>query len=86
MKIDNGEFLRNRAFWTCGGIDEEHNQFTTGTPHAWRLAEPLYMPSMTKVIYTVPKGYLVRAILCKKKEEPSSDVNNAFSFDISLII
>ena len=83
MQLDHGTFLKDRALWTQGGLDEETNRFTSNTPNAWRLKTPLYMPSMTKIIFTVPEGVMLRAVLCQKKDsDATGDVNQDYTFDI----
>lgn len=83
MKLDYGTFLKDRTLWQNGSIDEANNQFTCGGDTAWRLINPLPLPAMTKIIFTVPQGVMVRAVLCTKKDSSEAgDVNADFVFDI----
>lgn len=84
MTLDYGKFLSDPDLWIRGGVDETNFCFTTGGDNAWRLAKPLYMPSMTKILYSVPAGMKVLAVLCQKKEDAlSEDVNEGFTYSIN---
>ena len=84
MKIDNGEFLHDQSLWMQGGIDAESNTFTSGGKNAWRLINPLYMPSLTKILFSVPAGMKVLAVPCQRATELDvGEINKDYTFDLS---
>ena len=84
MKLDYGTMLQDRALWMQGGTDDERNCFTSGGTTALRLITPLLLPAMTKIIFTVPEGVRVRAVLCERRTDGNTgNVNADFSFDLA---